>query len=76
MTWPGEGRGTPYYQRTPPPTCREGGTHRWGALHFLTMDRTVTVRVCRYCDLELVRRFVVKDGKLVSVKLDVKDSGS
>jgi hypothetical protein len=64
--WPGEqGRGRFF------PDCRSGGSHRFGAVHFLD-SRNVVLRVCRFCDAEKIIEYIVMDGQLRETILKAK----
>lgn len=65
MPWPETWRGKGVFW----PDCRSGGQHRWGQIKLLVDDRRTTLRACRYCLAEVVRRMTVVDGKLVEVVL-------
>jgi hypothetical protein len=53
---------------SPYPDCRNGGFHRWGALHFMK-QRNVTIRVCRLCDQERIVQYDIEEGKLTEIPL-------
>lgn len=52
--------------------CRNGGNHRFGALHFLK-QRNITIRTCRYCAAERITQYDVIDGKLVETPLKISN---
>jgi hypothetical protein len=66
--WPNDnfGRGGNY---NPKPDCRDNGPHRWGNLRFLPADKRVTIRVCRFCEVEKIRRMEIIDGKFVETPI-------
>lgn len=51
------------------PDCRNGGAHRWGNIHFMSKSRDTVIRVCRYCQAEIIRKLDIIDGKLVETIL-------
>ncbi len=68
MVWPAKvGEGGSYREHIP--DCRNGGQHRFGAIHFLPVDKSVMVRVCRTCEAERFLKFELKDGKLLEINL-------
>lgn len=46
------------------PDCRNGGSHRYGGLHFLPVDKSVMIRACRLCASERIIKFQIVDGQI------------
>ncbi len=46
------------------PDCRSNGPHRFGSLHFLPVDKSIMIRVCRLCSSEKITKFKIIDGEI------------
>ncbi len=54
------------------PNCKEVGSHRWGAIHFVSFDKSVNFRVCKRCGVKEFTRIELKDGKMIETVLEIE----